>query len=75
VIMVVVGAVALWGAQSNMSGNSISVMILVFLTSMLILGWYMDMISGVPLVMFSLLLAAVIGFKVFSNSANAAGGG
>lgn len=74
-IMVVVGGMALYGAKEGLAGQAISILVLVILTSMLILGWYLNFIGGVPLVMYSLILAAVIGFKVFTNSANVTGGG
>ncbi len=74
-IMVVIGGFALAAARQGMSGNAIGMIVMVFLAGLLVIGWYLDMISGVPLVMFSLVLATVIGFKVWSNSANVAGGG
>jgi hypothetical protein len=74
-VMVVVGGVALMGAREGMDGQSIGIMVVVFLTALLLLGWYFEMIGAVPLVMFGLVLAAVIGFKVFSNTRSRVGGG
>lgn len=74
-IMLVIGGVAFSAARENMAGQGIAILVVVFLTGMLVLGWYFDMIGGVPLALFALVLVAVIGFKVFSNSANVTGGG
>ncbi len=74
-MMLVLGGIAFAGARANLNGQALMVVIVIMMTSLMIIGWYINFLGGVPLVMFALVLAAVVGFKVFSNSANVTGGG
>ena len=72
-MMVVAGGVAYGGISQHADGKVISIMVLISVVGMMCIGWYIDMITVVPLVMFGLLMAAVVGFKVF-NGSNDVGG-
>lgn len=74
-IMLVVGGIAFEGSRQGMNSQAVGIMTVIMLTGMLVLGWFFNMLGTVPLVLFGLVLVGVIGFKVFSNSANVTGGG